>query len=244
MKSMEIQTGNSQPDPISKVGSKARPRLGVGHLLLWIVCCCVYLAVVRELREQSPSALGVFLIIVATAIDGTALAGLLLFLYRRFVGSSLAPEPGEWLLAIMGARLTLHLLLQTWLEPVFSTPAAVLAGATCALLVLPTLDRQLSENWKILFVLLVVVYLLPMIDVGWSIFGIPPRGLSQIAQWLNLSRPGIVAGLVLAFSIEDQRRTRRIYRGIPTMPSWSWLHWLGVANCLATVASAFLLGRV
>lgn len=186
---------------------------------------------------------GVGMVIVAAAIDGLSLAGVVLFAIRRVRRNDhILTEPGEWLLAIMGTRLVLHLLLQTYLKPTFQNPGVVLDGFICALLVLPTLDRKLPALWKLLFGLLAMLYLLPLVIVGTTIvFNAASPLLMRLSSTLQHWRGLVTWGFVLAFCWFDvrTRRTERL-QSLPT-PEWSWLHWVGIAACLAAVFSSWLL---
>ena len=185
-----------------------------------------------------PTILGVSIIVVASAIDGLALMGAVLFCFRRFQRRAARIEPGEWLLAILGFRLAARLLLQTWLSPTFQNPEAVVHGFSCALFVLPTLQRKLATRWKVMFGVISLLYLLPIcFEVVWPIvFGTRPWGADIFLNGRGLP-PGLTtAALVFGLSLFEIRFRRD--------SNWSWLHWTGVGVCLVAVFTTLLLGLV
>lgn len=213
-------------------GAAASPRLSLGHLLLWAACCAAYLAVFRQLAQQQPTVSGMLLIVVATTIDGTALAGLAIFVTRRIRDVRWEIEPGEWLLAIVGARLVAYLLLETWLARAVTSRSNVLAAFTCFLLVMPLLSRKLPTLWKVFFALLVLAYLWPMLTVCLSIwFQLEIDFLDTTARIMQISTVWVFASLVLIVGFLDLREVR----------SRTWLHWIGLAGCLATLISSRIL---
>lgn len=202
------------------------PRLSIGHLLTWLVCCCLYLAMIRQLFPRQPTFAELLPIVAAAATDGAAWAGLAVFLSRRTRNVRWHIEPGEWLLAILGARLISFVLLETWLDGMFRTPAFVLSGVTCCLLVLPTLSRRLPTMWRLFFGLLVLVHLLPILDNCFAVFfQANSSTLDTACRFLQRVRTPLTGALVVLFAGLDIR-----FHGFK---KWSWLHWLGLVICLA-----------
>ena len=209
-----------QPLPSTK---RPLPRFGLAHLMLWTGCVCGYLAIVRALSQQQIGWVGAVVVTLQAIGGGGGWAGLLIFAGRRFRGAGWPIEPGEWLLAVLGTRLVLEVLLAQVPKTFLTAPETVLAALTGCLLVVPALSRRLPTPWKVLFCVLALLYSGPLLAVCLR-FGLPEHQvtLTQIAQFISWLRPGVTAALVVVVAGVVHFRGRR----------FGWLHWAGLGVCL------------
>ncbi|MBW3597660.1 MAG: hypothetical protein KY475_10330 [Planctomycetes bacterium] len=208
------------------------PPLGVGFLLTWLSCCAVYLAAVQALAEKPPGVIGVLTAAVLSIGYGAAWAGLAAFIARQLSAKVYASEPGEWLLAILGARLAVEVAVQFIPAWLLASPQGVLAAATSFFLVLPLLSRSLPPLWKAVIATMLLLYAAPLTAIALrDVLGLSLGPLAALAPWLEQVRfPVILIALILAAAIEAWRKTRR-----------TALHWLGVLAWIWTlVLGAFI----
>jgi hypothetical protein len=198
----------------------AAPTLSIAHLLLWTAACALFFSVVRTLAQAPPGGLGTVLVALDGLGVGAAWAGLCLFVTRRIRGVDWQIEPGEWLLALVGARLAAETLLRLTIANQLVSPRPVVDALTALLAVVPVFGRYLPACWKAVFYLLVALYGLPL-------------AASCLDAWLELSlgaadevieraaaeSSSLAALLVLPAVYCDWRVGCR--RG--------WLHWVGLA---------------
>jgi hypothetical protein len=210
----------------------AAPPLGVRHLLLWFTCCAAYLAAVRALAAHPPGALGVITAAALSLGYGAAWAGLALFVARRLSAKVYPIAPGEWLLAILGARLAVEVALEFAPAWVVASPKGLLAAATGVLLVLPLLSRSLPAVWKAVIAAMLILYAAPaaMIRLG-TLLGLPDDLFTPAAGLLDRVRSPVVL-LVLMLALSHDLWRKRAY---------GWLHGAGVAAWLWLLALALIL---
>lgn len=205
------------------------PRLGTGHLLVWLTLIAIPLGIVR------PQVFGfgaLLVLLVQYPLAGAACGGVLLYvwhwLWRRECWTM---QPGEWLWMAAGTRCMLELVGRP-LHSVFDSPHAIAAAAMCTFLVIPLFSR-LRGIWSFVFVALVIVHSTPLLlaCLRWE----DPSGWLQEARRMSVwTRVAVSAGLPLAVAVVEQFRGSRRSR-----LRGSWLHWVGVGVWTAWV----LLGR-
>lgn len=209
------------------------PKFGVAHLLLWTACCAAYLAIVRAMAVDEPGFVGFLILLLLAMIEGASWAGLAIFISRRFRGVRWRIEPGEWLLAIFGARLLLEVLLRTALSRVFDNHLAILGGATSCLLIVPALSRHMSPAWRVCFCALAAVYAIPVVSAClriWLHVPIPNFAVAGAAP-RSIILPMLPLVVLFIFVMIDFRNL--VARG--------WLHFVGAAVCLAILIARVLL---
>jgi hypothetical protein len=223
--------------PSRRVGRQRRvvaaaPPLGVRHWLLWFTCCAAYLAAVRALADRPPGAMGVLIAAAFSVGYGAAWAGLALFIARRCGTKTYPIEPGEWLLAILGARLAAETLLEFAPPWIVASPKGLLAAATGVLLVLPLLSRNFPAVWKAVTSIMLLLYAAPAAAVGLShLFDVDLGPFAALAGWLDRVRsPVVLAMLAAVLWFEHRRKTRYGWLHVAGIAAWIWV--LGVALCI------------
>lgn len=203
------------------------PRLGIGHLLLWISCCAVYLVLLRQTGPKSPT-WDVSVIFVLHALGhGAALAGWLVFVARWPRRRRWATEPGFWLLATFGAVAVARIVLGLIPRDLFHQDEAVLSAITCCLLVLPALDRETPPAWKAAFCLLAVVLATPLLTaVGQMAFGYGGGAWEVAGKYFGYARLPVCALIVAVPVVVDRRQKNR----------HTWMHWVGLVVLLWILA--------
>ncbi len=144
-------------------------------------------------------------------------------LVRAQRGWSAAVEPGEWLLTCTGIVLALDIVIR-WLPRNFPLPPdAIMAAGICIVLVIPTLSRRLSPPWKRFFILLVLVYALPMVVILVEHLGrwpLPEPRPAQVLEFWQRFRRIMVLIAVSCVLVSEYRAGRH----------GSWWHAFGVAS--------------
>jgi hypothetical protein len=220
---MIITAGTAAPRSTIRPRSDKPPKFGVAHLLLWVGCAAVYLALLRfwsGAREGSFRYLVVFLPLVP--FTAAAWAGLLIFVSRRLRDQRWPIEPGEWLVAIFGIREAVNSIQFVAINALPRYfPLELL---TCSLPLVPTLSRKVAWRWKAFFYLLmipdlsrVLLYELPK----W--LNLEPGALHLSSYWEEGARFAWIAGSILIVSWLAHRAGER----------YSWLHWVGLVICVA-----------
>jgi len=106
------------PLSLSQTQQPDSPRLGILHLLVLTVCVAMYMGamqvVLRNYPRIGPSPVGLDAYIAARGTlvgigGGAALAGLVLWIGRRWRGMAFPVRPGEFLLVMAGVQQVLHL---------------------------------------------------------------------------------------------------------------------------------------
>jgi hypothetical protein len=205
--------------------SAPAPRFGTAHLMLWVSCTAVFLSIVRALANQPVGVVGMGIACTSAATTGAAWAGLLIFVSRRIRRVAWPIEPGEWLVAVLGASLAIQ-MLQYLLPSNFHLRTEFVAGAAmCCLLVVPTLSRQLPASWKALFIFLIGLYSLPMLLIGCGLIAVDR--FAQAVQQLPLPLSIVAICIVAVWKWR-------------TGPRYGWLHWAGIAVWICVAALKFM----
>jgi len=195
------------------------PRLGVGHLLIWVGCCAVYLTLLRQGGGVADWRHFVVICLHATG-HGAALAAVVVLALRALRGQRWTIEPGLWLLAAMGVVAAVRIALGLAERDVFFRDEVVLRSIACCLLVLPALSRATPPWWKVVCCLLAALWAAPLAA------GLLQHALGgavvEFAQWASHGRLACAALLlIVAVAIDVRRRAAR-----------SWLHFVGAAGFL------------
>jgi hypothetical protein len=241
-----LERSSSEHDGRFEPAGWPQQRLGIVHLLLWVTASAICLEAEEFwLNGSGPAAEPTATIIAVRSaeatVEGAALGGVLLLIYRGRRGRSFAREPGEWLLCGRGlyvaAWIAIEILSGTVsrLMPksdIVQTGNLVRYGDVAAEAIEPVLfalvaARLNSAVWRATFWLLAVLHL-------------PLPILSAARVWLRAHdiRPAFLycylmlatAILIVAASLLDRRAS--INR--------PWTHWAGVAVGVGTGMLAFL----
>lgn len=226
------------------------PRLSILHLMLWMLCSGLYLALTQTTYtaqtgashryDSIQRATSVFL----GPISGAMLAGSLVLIYSRIrSGSRMLRHPGHWLLLI-GAGLKLVYLLMIGAALLVRGENIwpfVLNGAIILAAIIPYLfaiRRTDVFRWKVLFGGMVALHVLHGLfyfaialeihtTIGIHLFTV----LSSVANLGNLLLAGWLVVIAVIELCVDQRR--------------DWLHWTGVAAHVANsaVSLIWIVGR-
>ena len=204
----------------------ARPRLGIGHLLLWIGCCAVFLGLARGAAERPPGTVGALFLTLVGAGYGAAWAGLMITLARTLRGAPWSIEPGQWLLAMLGVVGGVEVLGEILSPRWLSDPRAVVEATAACAFVAPLLDRRLEPWWKWLFGALALAHALPLL------IALAGQMNGPLVRTAALFSPGpltaTTAVAALALALFDRVRFARHRRG----EERGWLHWTGIATAL------------
>jgi hypothetical protein len=231
--------GNSAP----AAALRARPRLGVGHLLVWIGCCAVFLGLARGMAQRPSGTLGAVFLTLVAAGDGAAWAALMITLTRTFRGAPWSIEPGQWLLAMLGVVAGVEVLGEIASPRWLRNPQGVVEAAAMCAFVVPLLDKRLVYYWKWLFGVLALAHALPLLVAllaeQTNVPGMIVRATAQLTP-RRLTATAAVAALALA-SFERFQVAARAGRS----EERGWLHWTGIAMAvwlaLLPVAALWLL---
>ena len=211
------------------------PGFSLVHLLLWIACCGVYLGVVRQLAVARPGVIGMTLATLSALIDGTALAGLAIFITRRVRRVRWTIEPGEWLLAIFGSILLVNMMLRTVLAQVIEHPGAVGAAVTCVLMVVPMFSRTLPALWKGIFGIFCAWHSIAVVHMCLSIFINDQVQMLESAALFTQRFQNVVSAVLIGIAA---------LRDEPTDPPRGWLHWVGIGTSLAMLCVPLILKQI
>jgi hypothetical protein len=218
--------GNSAP----AAAVRARPRLGVAHLLVWIGCCAVFLGLARGIERRPSGTLGAMFLTLVAASYGAAGAGLTITLARTVRGAPWSIEPGQWLLAILGVVVGVEVLGEIASPRWLRDPQAVVEAAAACAFVVPLLDRRLAHPWKWLFGALALAHALPLLLALLAEQTNAAGTLLRVAGQFTprrLTATAALAALVLAI-FDRLRLAARCERG----EERGWLHWTGIATAL------------
>jgi hypothetical protein len=211
-----------RPAPTSRV----RPRLAVGHLLVWVGCCAVFLGLARGMADRPSGTLGaIFLTFIAVGY-GAAWTGLVVTLARTLRGAPWSIEPGQWLLAVLGVAAAVEVLGGVASPRWVRNPQAIAEAAAMCAFVAPLLDKRLAYHWKGLFAALAIAYaiLLLMMFAGRDDVPDVAARVTTILTPHGLATTAAVAALALA--LFDR------FRGAGQQEERGWLHWTGIATAL------------
>lgn len=229
------------------------PRLSIMHLLVWTACVAVYFSFMRTVSEsgraQFFSGPGVFPVLYGLGM-GTALAGLVLLVSRRWRGFPLAKYPGEYLLLLSGVHLVFSVVMpvmEVLIIPVVTalwpfTQYVSLAGYLALLLarapiLLLAAIRVKARRWRVFFVIAVIALAMQLFEFAFhllgSLFGL--RGVAYLPRLVGniLRHAPLVATVALMVIVLMDLYERKHY---------PWQHWLGVG--LRFWISAFTLGSL
>lgn len=224
------ESGEESPD------QPTRPRLGIGHIMLWTAGSAVILGIYRAGADISGMLSDWFWYLKMTVNSityGAAVSAVVLFIYWRLTSGPTFPvQPGHWLLLIPGALGIANFVAYTSLSLVsdWSTglPADLMTvaqlvfpriagGVLCVVAAVRLIDVRC---WRLYFWSKAIVELLQA-TMYVHIFG-----LIEFPSVLSFVHPIAVAlgsivlfiWLIVAIVLDWRRRTQR-----------DWLHWTGIA---------------
>ncbi len=208
-------TGDSLPRIIAEPApplTSARPAptgMTLGHWILLVSFTTVYLALFRG--AQVVGVMGAALAIAQAVAAGAEWTGLAILISRLIRGVSTRIHPGHWLLAVLGARLALEVLLYLQFQNAVASPETLLATVTACLLLPAALSGRQELRWRIFFWLLIAIHLAGLLLIAQEWQG----ALAVFWRW----RVAWLAALVVIWAVLDRRAWRER----------DWLHWLGLA---------------
>jgi len=212
------------------------PRLGILHLMVLTACVALWMGIMRGLvlaaEDDSPVLGSIPFFATAGTLygigGGTALAGLILFIARRWRGFRFPVHPGEYLLVISA----ISVVLQAAVYPIYLAMAHL---------------EFLGESAMPFFVILpLATFVINAAFFVWALLGVKRRrwrifllsipvchlvGYGLMWMWFSIARPGpqayviqsvapLAAGVVLLIVvIQDHLEGRR----------YPWSHWMGIA---------------
>lgn len=184
-------------------------------LLTWLSCCAIYLAIARTFLRGAPQDMPqVLMLSLLAALHGTCWVGMLTVLRCVFGKGVRQLEPGMWLMGSLGAVLMGDLIVGALPEDFVIRKPSLTLAVSCLAFSLPTLARRLETRWKVLFVGLMSISLLPLV-IRWQ-------------EWINAptyNHPNLI--LSATFSLVCLAIVRDYFLGVRR----SWLHWTGI-GCL------------
>jgi hypothetical protein len=210
--------------PIPAVGRPTRwpappPRPGIGHLMLWVACCALFMGLVRPGVQAPPGAVGLAVLAAVGLSASLGWAGLAI-VATRCLRTRWPIQPGEWLLAALGVRLGLEALAVLLEAHRFvHSPQLVVESLVCCFLVLP-LFGKLPRTWIIVFIVMILITAVPLVTavlalVGW--FDLPPAFVQT--GMAGTQSPVTLLVVLLAMGIDHRQGNQ-----------YGWLHWLGLAT--------------
>lgn len=201
-----------------------RPTLSVLHLLLWITCCALFLAVARAMTTRAPGTLGMLFLTMLAAGNGAAWAGLLITLARAFRRSPWPIEPGQWLLALLGAVAVVEALAEAATGKWVKDPRGIVQAAAACAFVLPLFAKKLAARWKWFFASLSCFYALPLLVAVSNGHGL----VGRVVAPLTPSRVTVAAAVGSAVLAVFERVSSATNADSRT--ATGWLHWTGIVT--------------
>jgi len=227
------------------------PRLGIRHLMLWILCTSAYMALFRGFSEASfveeefKTAIRVQ-VVLGAMLTGASLAGAVVLVHeRRRRGPPLASEPGHWLLIADAATLLLNIpvtvvffLSYDEMDELISATdrtfvwSQVYFGVVSFVpLVVYLAAGRASETlrWKWIFraLALFTTVQIARAFVHVVVIALAPARLGSIDTAMTTIGMGIALGIAVVSALDLAIGARR-----------DWLHWAGVTTRVAwTVVS-------
>ena len=225
----------AKPEGESPFAPSPQPRLGIIHIMLWTLGSAIILAMYRALADLSnmPEQARVqwyVLQVGYSTVYGAALAGVILFAYRRLTkGAAFPVLPGHWLLLTQGIVFTVGFgayvvtwVLRNWLDvysPMIYAIGQWLAHNVAVVVVLVAIIRLKDFGyWRVYFWASLVHQ---AIRATASLLGAPVGGIFfwSLQRWIyGIGATVLVVWLLVVVAHDRRRGVRR-----------DWLHWTGVA---------------
>ncbi len=226
------------------------PRLGISHLLLWMLCTSLYSAVTRqsleglsaqwETQDEVTVAMRAGLILAYVRLVfwdcqiGAAWAGAAVLLFTRIRGAApLLRQPGHWILLVVGMQAGIFMLLNFLPLQILDNDfiLSIRFFRTSLLMAMAALYataawRSRSRRWTVFFAALVMQQifdsLIPFAFSAVAWFQGNPGITVSFVRWTQVG-----AGILVA--IAAVTLVAAIILDIRDRQNRDWLHWLGVA---------------
>lgn len=223
-----VSSAQAQTPPTPDPYQDGEPRLGILHLLVWTACVAFLLGINQSFPSSfSPGdrasrvAMGVGL---QSLGNGAALAGLLLWGWRRHGGRAFPRYPGEYFLVIFGIIIALSIpttVIECFLAASINSgegwsAITIMGGWSCAygliaaIAYLVAATRVKARRWRIVFLLCLGIGVLRWSGILFVLF-------HSVVAWCAL---GFIADAVVGTALWLDWRDRLQY---------PWPHWLGIA---------------
>ncbi|HVA47610.1 MAG TPA: hypothetical protein VNH11_14670 [Pirellulales bacterium] len=220
-----VTQDSPRPRMAATLATRDRPRLSIVHLLLWTGCCSLFLAVARTLAERPPGIMGAFFLTLVAAGEGAAWAGLAITLARSFRGAPWPIEPGQWLLAVLGAVVTVETLAESASGKWVKDPRGIVEAAAACAFVVPLFSRRLAARWKWFFGAVALLDALPLLLAVFDANGILARSFAL------LTPPRLAAAAALgAATLAAWEAILPVTKADRRWDERGWLHWTGIAT--------------
>lgn len=207
--------------------TRTSPSLSIAHLLLWTGCCALFVALTRNLTARQPGSLGGILLMLLALGNGTAATGLSITLTRSFRGAPWPVEPGQWLLAALGAVAIVEMLVEgasgTWVQH----PQRIVEAVAACAFAIPLFSKRLASSWKWLFAAISVLHAFPLLVAVSD----APHVLAQTLVYLTSSRLA-AATAIGAVALAVSERTYPAATADRAAIKRCWLHWAGLMTAV------------
>ncbi len=227
------------PEGESPFGPSPQPRLGIIHIMLWTAGSAMILAMYRALIDLAnmPDQARVQWYVMQigySIVYGAALAGVILFGYRRLTkGAPFPVLPGHWLLLTWGIVFivgsvghAVQWAVRVWFDsypPLVYGLAQWLSHTVAASILLVAIIRVKDSSYWRMYLWASLVLQLIQADAG--LMQVPAMTMSfyLLQRWIyGLSAAVLVPWLLVTVARDWRRSVRR-----------DWLHWTGIVVTLS-----------
>lgn len=132
------------------------PRLGVGHILLWVTVCAFFFSLIQLAAQTPATGIGVLRAAAIVVLESIPVTAAIVVIARLVRGVRYPIQAGEWLLFVLGIAIAIQAIVVLWPQDSIFVPTTIAAAATCCVRAIPTLSRRLHWVWKCFFVLYVM----------------------------------------------------------------------------------------
>ena len=201
------------------------PRLGIGHILLWITVCAFFFSFIQFAAQNPATGIGVLKAAAIVVLESIPVTASIVVMSRLVRGVRYSIQAGEWLLFVLGITIVLQAIVTVWPKDSIFVPTTIAAAASCCVKAIPTLSRRLHWSWKCFFVLYVMsdasLLSLDLVEHYFSGLSIPPALDRNLRRFIAFAFASVVT-FVLPVLIAIWRSKKG--------ESGNWSHWLGIAS--------------
>lgn len=219
--------------------TRTAPSLSIAHLLLWTGCCALFIALTRDLAAHQPGSLGGILLILLAIGNGTAGAGLVITLTRSIRGVPWPIEPGQWLLAILGAAAIAEMLAEgasgTWVKH----PRGIIEAVAACAFAVPLFSKRLTSRWKWFFGAVSMLHALPLLVAVFEVHRAVAQSLVEFTS-SRLAAATAFGAVTLAVS----ERVWPVALADLGARQRGWLHWAGITTAIWLAALSHIAPRL